>query len=305
MRIMNRFFPGSVPVRERPFFAVAAQGRNSGRSYLKSAAVLLAAFLIIFGGMAAILAWMLASGLIPATTSALLPVAIILMLLSEVLLLPCAIVLMRRIHRRPAITLITPTGELCWFRLMLGFVAWGCILTLSLVANSVLLGISYHPSLGIPFFAYLLAVVLLVPAQAAFEEMVFRGYLTQALVLRTGRLGLSVVGLSTLFGVLHFNPFGSALIMLSVGVYGLGWSVSSMRDGRTELAIGAHAAHNILAFTIFGMRFFPSNPSPAAPETEAALAATHAVGISTILWEFVLVVVFIALTEAVLRWRGA
>ncbi len=76
----------------------------------------------------------------------------------------------------------------------------------------------------------------------------------------------------------------------------------SPRD-RKRLRV-AHAAQNILALTVLGMRFFPSNTGPAAPETDAALATFYATGIPSVLWGFVLFVVFIALTEAVIRRRG-
>ena len=82
------------------------------------------------------------------------------------------------------------------------------------------------------------------PLQSGAEELVFRGWLTQTL----GQLVRPRLQLAALVGILfaaahvpHGGPAFLALVVTSVG-----FSLLSLYDGRLELAIGAHAAHNLV-----------------------------------------------------------
>ena len=99
------------------------------------------------------------------------------------------------------------------------------------------------PSVTLPV---LTLAFLLTPLQAASEEILFRGYLTQAL----GRIFRSrykiVVAVGVIFAVLHFNAYGP-LTMPYMFVVSLIFSLTTLRDDRIELAIGAHTAQNWLS----------------------------------------------------------
>ncbi len=97
---------------------------------------------------------------------------------------------------------------------------------------------------ALPLFAL---AVLLIPPQAASEELLFRGYLTQALgrIIRSRVLIAATVGL--VFGLLHFNAHGPLTVPYFF-VLSLIFSLVSLRDERLELAIGGHTAINLFGF---------------------------------------------------------
>lgn len=151
----------------------------------------------------------------------------------------------RRFHRRPWRSLISPDLSLDWRRLAIGAGVQTALLLLVVYLGHRLTGQPWRLRLttGLPL---LFVLLLLIPFQAAAEEMLFRGYLTQALgrVVRSRIVIALVVGL--LFGLLHFNAYGS-LTVPYLAVLSLIFSLASLRDERLELTIGAHTAMNWLA----------------------------------------------------------
>ncbi len=91
--------------------------------------------------------------------------------------------------------------------------------------------------------------LLLIPFQAAFEEVIFRGYLMQGFAVLTRNRWLPIVITSVLFGLMHsLNPevqkYGFATMIPQYVFFGLVFAVLTMFDDGIELAIGAHAANN-------------------------------------------------------------
>jgi membrane protease YdiL (CAAX protease family) len=149
-----------------------------------------------------------------------------------------------RTHRRPWLSLVTPTLNLDWRRLAIGmgvqaFLAGALLLTEHLVA-----GESWQlPYTAIPVIAMAL---VLTPLQAASEELLFRGYMTQALG-RVFKSRIAIIGVvSVTFAALHCNVYGP-LTMPYMIIVSLIFSLVSLRDGRLELVIGAHTAENWLS----------------------------------------------------------
>lgn len=82
------------------------------------------------------------------------------------------------------------------------------------------------------------------PFQAAAEELVFRGWLTQTLGQFVRRAWLVAAIVALLFASAHFfagGPVGFLVYM----TMSLGFSAISLVDQRLELTIGLHATHNI------------------------------------------------------------
>lgn len=98
------------------------------------------------------------------------------------------------------------------------------------------------------------------PFQAAGEELVFRGWLTQTLGQIVRRVWLVALIVARLFAASHFFA-GGIVGFLVYATMSLGFSALSLLDRRLELAIGLHAANNIfvITLTIF------SAPSDAEP----------------------------------------
>ena len=92
--------------------------------------------------------------------------------------------------------------------------------------------------------------VLLIPFQAAFEEILFRGYLMQGFASLIKNRWFPVIMTSILFGLLHsFNPevkeFGFFTMMPQYVAFGLIFGIITILDDGIEAAMGAHSANNI------------------------------------------------------------
>lgn len=95
-----------------------------------------------------------------------------------------------------------------------------------------------------------LLALALIPFQAAFEEILFRGYLMQGIAVWTRNRWLPIMVTSVLFGLMHgLNPevkeYGFLTMMPQYIFFGLVFAVLTMFDDGIEVAIGAHAANNI------------------------------------------------------------
>ena len=89
-----------------------------------------------------------------------------------------------------------------------------------------------------------------IPFQAAFEEVLFRGYLMQGFSVLMRNRWMPLIFTAFLFGLMHsFNPeveeFGFFAMMPQYVLFGLIFGVITILDDGIEAAIGAHAANNI------------------------------------------------------------
>ncbi len=92
--------------------------------------------------------------------------------------------------------------------------------------------------------------ILFIPFQAAFEEVLFRGYLMQGFAALVKNRWFPVIMTSILFGVMHgFNPeikeFGFFTMMPQYITFGLIFGIITILDDGIEAAMGAHTANNI------------------------------------------------------------
>ena len=143
-------------------------------------------------------------------------------------------------HKRPWLSVVTPSLTLDWRRLAIG-AGVQAALALPLLALALLVtGLPWRSNAA---WSVVATALLLIPFQAASEEIIFRGYLTQAL----GRVFCSrtkiVVGVGILFAALHWNQYG-LLTMPYIFLVSVILSLVSLRDDRLELTIGAHTAWN-------------------------------------------------------------
>jgi membrane protease YdiL (CAAX protease family) len=92
--------------------------------------------------------------------------------------------------------------------------------------------------------------ILFIPFQAAFEEVLFRGYLMQGFASILKNRWFPLIMTSLMFGLLHaFNPevkeFGFYTMMPQYIVFGLIFGTITILDDGIEAAMGAHTANNI------------------------------------------------------------
>lgn len=93
----------------------------------------------------------------------------------------------------------------------------------------------------------LVAVLLVVPFQAAAEEYLFRGYLLQLVGSWSRFAVVPVVVTTPLFVAGHgYGLWG----LLDVGLFGLTAAILTIRTGGLEAAIAAHAANNVVLFAL-------------------------------------------------------
>ncbi|MBW4542746.1 MAG: CPBP family intramembrane metalloprotease [Myxacorys chilensis ATA2-1-KO14] len=185
------------------------------------------------------------------------------------------------IHRRHPLTLITARKKISWRRIGQGFVAWSVpAFLLGVLGQYLFYPDSFSFNFDLATFALFVPLALVFTAiQTTTEELFFRGYIVQgASMISTNRVFLALMA-AVVFTLPHLlNPEVSAGGWLTVFsnyflVPGLLWTVVSLIDGTTELAIGAHFANNIgsiLLFNITGSAL----PTP-APFTISEYHATY------------------------------
>lgn len=100
-----------------------------------------------------------------------------------------------------------------------------------------------------------LVVVLTTPLQSAAEEVVFRGYLSQAVAgwIRGERVGAVVAAVLTaaVFSAAHAPP--DVLTFIDRFVFGLAASAVTWLTGGLEAAIVLHAVNNVVVFLVAGL----------------------------------------------------
>ena len=92
--------------------------------------------------------------------------------------------------------------------------------------------------------------VLFIPFQAAFEEVLFRGYLMQGFAALVKNRWFPVIMTSMFFGLMHaFNPevkeFGFFTMIPQYIVFGMIFGIITVLDDGIEASMGAHTANNI------------------------------------------------------------
>lgn len=236
------------------FIDLAGLGVNTARSYLAALLWIVLcplAFAVLLGAAAGI------SGVIKQRPQGVLaPTTAILEQYAPIVVAGVALLYaVARIHRRPWRSLIAPHLRLDPRRLAIGFGVEVAILGGQLALIHALTGWPWMFSMPEPLGAFLLAM-LLIPLQAASEELLFRGYLTQTLGrIVHSRLAIAlIVGL--VFGGLHLNTYGALTVPYFL-VLSLIFSLVSLRDERLELVIGGHAAMNLFAFVVAGAMLGP------------------------------------------------
>ncbi|WP_299681877.1 CPBP family intramembrane glutamic endopeptidase [uncultured Tenacibaculum sp.] len=175
-----------------------------------------------------------------------------LMILMFIFGLLALIVCIKYIHKRKFTTLVTSRKKIDWKRFWFAFVIWAVI---AIVITAV--GILISPEnytwnfKPIPFFTLVLVSFLFLPFQTSFEELLFRGYLLQGFGVLFKNRWVPLIITSVVFGLLHgANPEVEKLGYISMVFYigtGLFFGMLTLLDEGTELALGFHAANNIIA----------------------------------------------------------
>ena len=244
------------------FLDLARQGKNEWWRYVL--AILLILFMWqILGALpsAAFFIWAFLSG---GTRSRHLPFnpatsysagGFVAFMLASVFFIGGIFLALRFIHRRPFRTLVTPARSIAWGRLFQGFGLWFVLATLMSGVEALLFPGRYVLSLDLKrFLPFVILALIFIPIQTSAEELFFRGYILQAVGLRLRNIWVLSAISGLLFGLPHLlNPEASVnypLLGLYYFSFGFALAYISLRDGRLELALGAHAANNLFSVLI-------------------------------------------------------
>ena len=100
------------------------------------------------------------------------------------------------------------------------------------------------------YLPFALFALVLTPLQAGFEEVFFRGYILQGLILLTRNKLVLALATAMVFVLPHLpNPepwaYGVGWYVLEIMSIGILFAILTLLDGGIELAVGFHAMNNL------------------------------------------------------------
>lgn len=157
-----------------------------------------------------------------------------------------------KLHLQKFISIITSRERLDWSRILVSFGVW-------LIISVILFFASYFYDSSdivlqfnlIPFAILSFITLILMPIQTTAEELIFRGYLMQGFYNLSLNKWFPLLMTSLIFGTMHImNPevekIGYLILVYYIGT-GIFLGIITLMDEGTELALGFHAANNIVA----------------------------------------------------------
>lgn len=161
-----------------------------------------------------------------------------------------------KIHGKKFNSMITPLGRINVRKILFGFVLWAFFIIIAEGVTYITDPSVYTFRFSIHRFLPLLIISLLfLPVQTSFEEIFFRGYLMQGIGFSSRSKVVAILVSSLLFAFMHgMNPeisqFGFWTMMFYYMSAGLFLALITVMDDSLELALGVHAATNMLGATL-------------------------------------------------------
>jgi len=175
--------------------------------------------------------------------------------------------LVKPLHQRNFLQTVTGSSSIRWNRFMVSALIWTLFSAAYLFIYKGLDPSMFRMNNTSVTLLYLAVLSMtLIPFQATFEEVIFRGYLMQGfsylaggesrnpikriIVAFAGRMMFPLLMTSLLFSLMHaWNPeikeYGFFTMMPQYLLFGLLFGVITILDDGIEIAAGAHAANNI------------------------------------------------------------
>lgn len=156
------------------------------------------------------------------------------------------------LHNQTMLSITTSRLKMDWNRVFFSFSIWSIFTIVSTVlfyfSNPDDFIINFKP---IPFAILALIGTLLIPIQTSTEEYIFRGYLMQGFANLAKNKWFPLVMTSIIFGAMHIsNPevskIGNVIFVYYIGT-GLLLGIITLMDEGMELALGFHAANNLVS----------------------------------------------------------
>ncbi|CAM4254602.1 CPBP family intramembrane glutamic endopeptidase [Flavobacterium terrigena] len=147
--------------------------------------------------------------------------------------------------------LTTSRSKIDWKRVFFSFGLWSLFTIVTTVVSYYAAPedfvVNFKPE---KFTVFVILAILFVPLQTSFEEYLFRAHMLQGLGLATKTRWIPLVVTSFLFGIMHIaNPevdkLGMVIMFYYIGT-GLFLGILTLMDEGLELALGFHAANNLV-----------------------------------------------------------
>ena len=174
-----------------------------------------------------------------------------LMLLSFVAALPALFFMIRRLHNQTVLSVTTTRKAIDWSRVFFTFGLWMIVTMVSVYVDYQMSPQDYVWNFKpLPFAILFVIAIALIPIQTSVEEYLFRGYLMQGFGLLAKNRLFPLLMTSVIFGALHLlNPevekLGYVMLVYYIGT-GLLLGIMTLMDEGMELALGFHAANNLI-----------------------------------------------------------
>ncbi len=175
-----------------------------------------------------------------------------LLLLSFVFVLPGIWLVVKKLHDLPVMSVLSSRKKIDLERVLYSFMIWGTVVSAFVFLEYSLNPENYVFNFKVKEFLILAVIaILFIPIQTSVEEIVFRGYLMQGFGHWLNSRFMALFLSSTVFGSLHLaNPeitaLGYEFVILYITV-GFVLGIMTLMDEGLELAIGFHAANNLIA----------------------------------------------------------
>lgn len=156
------------------------------------------------------------------------------------------------LHNQTFISVTTSRKKIDWNRVFYSFSLWSVFTIVSTLIFYYVSPESFEFNFKpIPFLILVVIGVFLIPIQTSTEEYVFRGYLMQGFAILTKNKWFPLLMTSVIFGLLHLsNPevskMGNIVFVYYIGT-GLFLGILTLMDEGMELALGFHAANNLIS----------------------------------------------------------
>lgn len=227
-----------------------------------------------------------------------------LLLLSFVFAMAGIVLVVKFLHKQPFKKLTTSRKKVDWKRILFSFTLMAIFVVASTYydyyTNPESYVINFKP---VPFAILCVIAVIMVPIQTSVEEYIFRGYLMQGFGTLAKNRWFPLLLTSLIFGGLHFfNPevtkLGNIVMIYYIGT-GLFLGIITLMDEGMELALGFHAANNLIAallvtadWTVF--------------QTESILKdiSEPSTGLQVILPVFIIFPIFLIIFAKVYKWKN-
>ena len=154
-------------------------------------------------------------------------------------------------HKQTFLSVTTSRKKVDWKRILFSFTLWSIFTIVSTVysyySSPENFVINFQP---IPFVILFFISIVFIPIQTSTEEYVFRGYLMQGFANLSKNKWFPLLMTSVIFGTMHIvNPevskMGYIIMIYYVGT-GLLLGIMTLMDEGMELALGFHAANNLI-----------------------------------------------------------